>query len=137
MQSDKGECAQVAKCLIRGEDDDQADPCGHPQRVRRSQAHVQLLKKEGGGTLMGGRINRSLASRVEGGVQQAHVFDKHGQGEEGAEMRPASKDPVTRPVSGWRALPSCLIPGRPTPKCGGGPHPLPPRTKLGAGGKVS
>ena len=45
------------------------------------------------------------ASRVKGGVQKSHIFDKHDQGEGGAEMSPPSKDPVT----GWPALRQGLI----------------------------
>ena len=98
VQSYKGECAKVAKCLVCGGDNCKADPSGHPQRVRRSQAPVQLLRKEGGvSTPTGGRLNRSLASQpgrdpppcasgVEGGVQQAHVFNESEQGGGGAEM---------------------------------------------------
>ena len=35
------------------------------------------------------------ASRVKGGVQQAHVFDKHNQGEGGTEIIPPYKYPAT------------------------------------------
>ena len=63
MRSDKGECAKVEKCCVSEGNDSKADSCGRLQGVRRSQAPVQLLRKEGGvSTPMGGRLNRSLAS---------------------------------------------------------------------------
>ena len=72
VRSDKGECAQVAKCLVRKGDYGQVDPRSHPQRVRQSQAPVQLLRKEGGvSTPTGGRLNRSLASQP--GREPPHV----------------------------------------------------------------
>ena len=119
LQSDKGECSKVAKCLIRGGDGGKAGPRGHPQRVCRSQEPVQLLRKKGGvSNPTGGRLNRSLASQpgrepppcalgVRGGVQQAHVFYKHEQGGGGPEMRPSSQDPATR----WQAPHQYLIEG--------------------------
>ena len=40
-------------------------------------------------------VTPPCAIRVKGGVQQDHVFDKHDQGEGGAEMTPSSKYPET------------------------------------------
>ena len=117
MRRDKGERAKVVKCLVRGRDDGEADPCGYLQGVRQFQAPVQLLCEDGNvSTTMGERINQSLASqpghvpppfalRVEGGFKQAHVFYKHEQGEGGTKIGPPSEDPAT----GWQAPHQGLI----------------------------
>ena len=85
VQSDKLKCAEVAKCLVRGRYGGKADPRGHPQRVCRIQAAVQLLREEGGFSTPTVRcINQSLARQPGREPPPPLCMRGRGRGSEGS-----------------------------------------------------